>query len=107
MPPWPWQGVLCVIFSRTLQAKLQVCVWVFTRLFYRVRLKGTKTCRPRAWRFWSPITSVGSDGLILLTYSLRLGANDHICPHIAGRWLGWLGRRTGVIPIDPPVAARS
>ncbi len=93
--------VLVVIFWRLPIPTLRFTFWLFTRLFYRVRIEGLKNLPSEGGALLVSNHVSWLDGLLLLTYSPRPIRMLAYSPYVQGGWRGWLARRSGVIAIDP------
>jgi acyl-[acyl-carrier-protein]-phospholipid O-acyltransferase/long-chain-fatty-acid--[acyl-carrier-protein] ligase len=93
--------ILAVIFWRLPIPTLRFTFWLFTRLFYRVRVQGLEHLPTTGGALLVANHVSWLDGLMLLTYSPRPIRMLAWAPYVQGGLRGWICRAAGVIAIEP------
>lgn len=93
--------VVVVIFWIVPVPTARFAFWLFTRIFYRVRVKGLENFPAQGGGLLVSNHVSWLDGLLLLTYCPRPVRMIAYAPYVEGRWSGFLARRSGTIAIDP------
>jgi acyl-[acyl-carrier-protein]-phospholipid O-acyltransferase/long-chain-fatty-acid--[acyl-carrier-protein] ligase len=93
--------ILGVIFWRLPIPTLRFTFWLFTRIFYRVRVAGLENLPAEGGALLVSNHVSWLDGLMLLTYSPRPIRMLALTQYVQGGWRGWLAERCGAIGIDP------
>lgn len=93
--------ILAIIFWRLPIPTLRFTFWMFTRLFYRVRVEGLENVPQTGGALLVANHVTWLDGLMLYTYAPRPVRMMAYGPYVQGGVRGWLARRGGVIAIEP------
>jgi len=87
--------VVCLI----PQATIRCIVWILSKLFYRLRVRGLKNLPEQGGALLVANHVSWLDGVLLLLVSNRPIRMIAWSDYVSGWWIGWLTRMWGVIPI--------
>jgi acyl-[acyl-carrier-protein]-phospholipid O-acyltransferase / long-chain-fatty-acid--[acyl-carrier-protein] ligase len=91
--------VLIYVVCLIPQATIRCIVWILSKIFYRVRVRGLKNLPERGGALLVANHVSWLDAILLLLVSSRPIRMLAWSDYVTGWWINWLARMWGVIPI--------